>query len=139
MQPDPPTGMIVSMPAPHWLGRFNRQVTNRVTRPFARWLPGFGVVMHEGRRSGRRYRTPVNVFRRPGGFAIALTYGAGAEWVRNVLAAGHADIATRGRSVSVVEPRVIHDAQRSLVPRPIRPILKALHVDSFLVADEETD
>jgi hypothetical protein len=45
------------------VARFNPRVTNRITRPLARWLPGFGVVEHAGRRSGRRYRTPVNVFR----------------------------------------------------------------------------
>jgi hypothetical protein len=42
---------------------FNSRVTNRVTRPLVCWLPGFGVVEHAGRRLGRRYRTPVNVFR----------------------------------------------------------------------------
>ena len=26
------------------VARFNHRVTNRVTRPLARWLPGFGVV-----------------------------------------------------------------------------------------------
>jgi hypothetical protein len=36
---------------------FNRQVTNRVTGPFAHRLPGFGVVVHVGRKSGREYRT----------------------------------------------------------------------------------
>ena len=41
----------------------------------ARWLPGFGVVEHAGRRSGRRYRTPVNVFRPGASYVIALTYG----------------------------------------------------------------
>jgi deazaflavin-dependent oxidoreductase (nitroreductase family) len=127
------------MPAPPWLGRFNRVATNRVTRPAAGRLPGFGVVIHEGRKSGRRYRTPVNVFRRPGGVVIALTYGTGAEWVRNVVAAGRAEIVTRGRSRRVVNPRIVSDAGRSLVPAPVRPILGALRVDAFLVADLEPD
>jgi len=33
---------------------------NRVTRHIAPWMPGLGVVIHRGRRSGRRYETPVN-------------------------------------------------------------------------------
>ena len=71
------------MPAPRWLAEFNRSVTNRISRPLARRLPGFGVVVHTGRKSGREYRTPVNVFPRDGGYVIALTYGRNGEWVRN--------------------------------------------------------
>jgi deazaflavin-dependent oxidoreductase (nitroreductase family) len=74
---------------------FNRHVTNRITRPLARWLPGFGVVEHIGRRSGRRYRTPVNVFRPGASYVIALTYGVESEWVQNVLAAEGCDLVTR--------------------------------------------
>jgi deazaflavin-dependent oxidoreductase (nitroreductase family) len=69
---------------------FNRHVTNRITRPLARSLPGFGVVEHAGRRSGRQYRTPVNVFRAGPSYVIALTYGVESDWVQNVLAAGAA-------------------------------------------------
>jgi len=45
------------------LAAFNLAVTNRITGRFAGWLPGFGIVTHLGRKSGRVYRTPVNVFR----------------------------------------------------------------------------
>ena len=76
------------MPLPRAVARFNRHVTNRILGPFAYVLPLFGVVVHRGRRSRRLYRTPVNVFRRPGGVVIALTYGPESDWVRNVLAAG---------------------------------------------------
>ena len=37
-------------------------------------MPGFGVVVHRGRRSGREFHTPVNVFPRHDGVRIALTY-----------------------------------------------------------------
>jgi hypothetical protein len=69
----------------------NRRITNRVTGPLAPRLPGFGVIVHAGRTSGRMYRTPVNVFRVPGGYLVALTYGTNSEWVRNVVAAGGCD------------------------------------------------
>ncbi|HWO39809.1 MAG TPA: hypothetical protein VNO32_64390, partial [Candidatus Acidoferrum sp.] len=46
---------------------FHRAITNRIARPFASRLPGFGVVTNAGRNSGKLYRTPVNVFREPGG------------------------------------------------------------------------
>ena len=47
------------MPLPPGLARFNRSVTNHVTRPLIAHLPYGAVVVHRGRRSGREYRTPV--------------------------------------------------------------------------------
>src|SRR6266851_5514108 len=77
-----------------WVAAFNLAVTNRITSRFAARLPGFGVLTHVGRKSGRVYRTPVNVFRAPEGFLIALTYGRESEWVQNVLAAGNCQLET---------------------------------------------
>jgi deazaflavin-dependent oxidoreductase (nitroreductase family) len=122
------------MPLPASVARFNRAVTNRVTRLVAPWLPGFGVVVHLGRRSGRRYETPVNVFLRPGGYVVALTYGQG-DWVRNVLAAGSARLRTRGRMHSVANPRVIVDRSRAAVPPPVRWLLGRMGVTEFLFLD----
>lgn len=126
------------MPLPRGLARFNRVVTNRVLGLGARRLPGFGIVTHEGRRSGRRYRTPVGVFRRPDQIAVALTYGPEADWVQNVLAAGHAEIVMRGRTYRLVHPRLVEDAERTLASPPVRPFLGALNVEAFLVADITT-
>src|ERR1700738_179597 len=78
-----------------WVAAFNLAVTNRITSRFANRLPGFGILTHVGRKSGRLYRTPVNVFRAPDGFLIALTYGRDSEWVRNVLSAGGCQLETR--------------------------------------------
>jgi F420H(2)-dependent quinone reductase len=75
-----------------WVAAFNLAVTNRITSRFAARLGGFGILTHVGRKSGRVYRTPVNVFREPEGFLIALTYGRESEWVRNVVAAGAASL-----------------------------------------------
>jgi deazaflavin-dependent oxidoreductase (nitroreductase family) len=121
------------MPLPKRLARFNRHVTNRVLGPVARLLPGFAVVLHTGRRSGRVYRTPVNLFRDGDRYVIALTYGSDSQWVRNVLAAGAVDIETRGRRLHLVAPEVVRDAQRSLVPEPIRPILSLARVSEFML------
>jgi deazaflavin-dependent oxidoreductase (nitroreductase family) len=121
------------MPLPKRLARFNRLVTNRVLGPFARQLPGFAIVSHVGRRSGRAYRTPVNLFRSNDGYVIALTYGSDSQWVRNVLAAGAVAIETRGQRIHLVEPEIVHDAQRSLVPSPVRPMLRLANVTDFMV------
>jgi deazaflavin-dependent oxidoreductase (nitroreductase family) len=121
------------MPLPRRLAKFNHVVTNRVLGPLARYLPGFAIVSHVGRRSGHTYRTPVNIFRRGDGYVIALTYGADNEWVRNVLAAGGADIETRGRRLHVVDPEVVRDPARSLVPKPVRVPLRLANVDEFVL------
>src|SRR4051794_5739534 len=121
------------MPLPRRLAKFNRVVTNRVVGPLARYLPGFAVVSHVGRRSGRTYRTPVNLFRRGDDYVIALTYGAGSQWVRNVLAAGGADIETRGRRLHLVDPKVVRDPARSFVPELVRIPLRLANVEEFML------
>ena len=123
------------MPLPRRLARFNRVATNRVVGPFARYLPGFALVSHVGRRSGRTYRTPVNFYRRGDGYVIALIYGADSQWVRNVLAAGFADVETRGRRLHLVGPEVIRDPTRSLVPRAVRAPLRLVNVDEFMLLE----
>jgi deazaflavin-dependent oxidoreductase (nitroreductase family) len=124
------------MPLSRSIAEFNKKFSNRVTGPFAGFLPGFGIVTHRGRKSGRSYSNPVNVFRTDGGWVFALTYGQG-DWVKNVLAANGAELHTRGHDHHVVRPRVVVDPSRAAVPRPVRSILGALHVDEFLYVDEE--
>jgi deazaflavin-dependent oxidoreductase (nitroreductase family) len=120
------------MPIPSRVRRWNKVGLNRATRHIAPWLPGFGVVVHRGRRSGRSYQTPVNVFHTPDGYVFALTYGADTDWVRNVLAAGGCELRTRGRTVELDSPRLYHDESRRGI-RPVeRQILRLLHVADFL-------
>jgi deazaflavin-dependent oxidoreductase (nitroreductase family) len=114
------------------IARVNRRFTNHLTRPFATRLPGFGVVIHTGRRSGREYRTPVNVFSAPGGYVLAPTYGAESDWVRNVLAAGGCELVTRGRRVRLTARELFHDERRASVPWLVRPMLRLLGVADFL-------
>ncbi|HEY7360156.1 MAG TPA: nitroreductase family deazaflavin-dependent oxidoreductase [Streptosporangiaceae bacterium] len=120
------------MPIPRRVGQLNKVGLNRLTRHIAPWLPGFGVVVHRGRRSGRRYRTPVNVFPAGDGYLIALTYGPDTDWVKNVMAAGGCELETRGRTVRLVSPRVYHDETRRGI-RPVeRRILRAIGVADFM-------
>ena len=69
-------------------------------------MPGFGVVVHQGRRSGRLYQAPVNVFATEDGYVLALTYGPGTDWVKNVLVAGGCELRTRGRAIRLASPRL---------------------------------
>jgi deazaflavin-dependent oxidoreductase (nitroreductase family) len=120
------------MAIPKSVARFNAHVTNRVSRPLAGRLPGFAVVTHVGRRSGRTYQTPVNMFRDGERYVIALTYGADTQWVKNVMAAGGCDVRTNGITVRLCEPRIFRDPERRLVPGPVRVALRILDVSEFM-------
>ncbi|HEY9378062.1 MAG TPA: nitroreductase family deazaflavin-dependent oxidoreductase [Jiangellaceae bacterium] len=126
------------MVIPKQVAKFNRVVTNRVSSLVAGWLPGFGIVEHTGRRSGRTYRTPVNVFRTPGGYVIALTYGSNTDWVKNVLAAGGCSLTVRGEQVRLGDPRIVTHEERRPVPAVVRPMLGLLGVTEFLFLNRES-
>ena len=115
-----------------WVAAFNLAVTNRITSRFAARLPGFGIVTHVGRKSGKVYRTPINVFRTPEGFLIALTYGRESEWVRNVVAAGACQLETRGVRYQLSAPIVVHDPARGRFPIPVRIVLGLIGANDFM-------
>ena len=60
-------------------------------KPIARFLPGTGTIEHRGRTSGKPYKTIVTAYRKGNVLAIALGHGK-TDWVKNVLAAGQADL-----------------------------------------------
>ena len=125
-------GIVLMRFRKRWLAAFNLAVTNRISSRFAPRLPGFGIVTHVGRKSGRVYRTPVNVFRAPNGFLIALTYGRESEWVRNVLAAGGCELETRGVRYQLSAPTIMHDPTRGRFPLPVRVILGFVGANDFM-------
>jgi deazaflavin-dependent oxidoreductase (nitroreductase family) len=126
------------MPIPKVVGRWNKAGLNRLIRHIAPWMPGLGVVIHRGRRSGRRYETPVEVFPAADGYVLALTYGPDTDWVKNVLAAGGCELRTRGRIIRLGSPRLFHDENRSSI-RPLeRQVLRALRVTDFLSLSSTT-
>ena len=114
------------------LAAFHRAVTNRLARPFAARLPGFGIVTNVGRRSGKLYRTPVNVFRMPDGFRIALSYGRDSGWLRNVLASRSCRLETRGVWYQLSAPVIFHDPSRRRFPLIVRIVLGLIDANDFL-------
>jgi deazaflavin-dependent oxidoreductase (nitroreductase family) len=103
--------------------RFRRVATryvNPVTRRVARRLPTFGVLTHRGRKTGRPYRTPINVFRRGEEYYFFLTYGSDVQWVKNVIAAGSCSLETRGRVVQLVDPELVTDPELRPAPTVVR-------------------
>lgn len=115
-----------------WMRPFTTRFVNPVTRLVAGRLPWFAIVHQVGRHTGQRHDTPMNIFRHDGAWVFALTYGSRVDWVRNVLAAGKCTITTRGRRVRLVDPELIVDPRRRLVPQPVRAILALLRVTEFL-------
>lgn len=111
---------------------FHRVVTNRITVRFAGSLPGFAIVRHRGRKSGTLHETPVNVFREPDGFLIALTYGRKSGWVKNIVAAGGCQLETRGVRYQLSAPVVVHDPSRRSFPFIVRVILGLLGANDYL-------
>jgi deazaflavin-dependent oxidoreductase (nitroreductase family) len=121
------------MPFPRVMARFNKRVTNRIQGKYAHLMPGYGMVEHTGRKSGRSYRVPVNVFATQGGFVIVLFYGRDSDWVRNVLAAGGGQMVHRGKRYVLANPQIVSGAEgRKLVPRPIRLVMRLARVDAVL-------
>jgi deazaflavin-dependent oxidoreductase (nitroreductase family) len=132
------TGILLMRFRKRWLAKINIAVTNRITSLFAGWLPGFGIVTHLGRKSGKVYRTPVNVFRVPTGFIVALTYSSQSEWVKNVLAAGSGELQTVGRKYRLVAPKVVRDPTRQRFPIPVRLILTLVGADEYMELSRST-
>ena len=124
------------MPAPRWVAKANKTSLNRVTKYIAPWAPGWAVVIHRGRKSGRTFRTPLWAFRRHNGFVIALTYGPGTDWVKNVLAEGGCELETRRHHYQLGAPVVFRDDDATDMPAFIRFMLRrVLKAPEFLRLD----
>jgi deazaflavin-dependent oxidoreductase (nitroreductase family) len=126
------SGVLMMRFRKRWLAKTNIAFTNRITSLFAGWLPGFGILTHVGRKSGKVYRTPVNVYRAPNGFVIALTYSSQSEWVKNVLAAGGCELQTRGKKYQLSAPEVVSDPTRGRFPLPVRIVLRIVGADEYV-------
>jgi len=126
------SGVLLMRFRKRWLAKINIVFTNRITSLFAGWFPGFGILTHVGRKSGKVYRTPVNVFQASNGFIIALTYSSQSEWVKNVLAAGGCELRTRGKRYQLSAPHVVHDPTRRRFPIPVRVALRIVGADEYM-------
>jgi deazaflavin-dependent oxidoreductase (nitroreductase family) len=68
------------------------------------------IIRHRGRTSGTAYETPVGVVVDGEDFLVALPYGARAQWLRNVLAAGSATLVHEGATIAVDRPELVQMA-----------------------------
>ncbi|MBV9089232.1 MAG: nitroreductase family deazaflavin-dependent oxidoreductase [Mycobacteriaceae bacterium] len=88
------------------LERLQIKYMNPVMLRVARYLPSMAVVKHRGRTSGKDYQTVVSAYRKGNLMAVLLMHGK-TNWVKNVLAAGEADVQRLGRDVHISNPRVL--------------------------------
>ena len=96
----------VPMKVPVWAENFQIKYLNPIISPIAKYLPGMAVISHRGRTSGTAYETVVAPYRNGGPGGILRIHGK-TNWVKNILAAGEADIRLRGKDVHLVNPRVL--------------------------------
>ena len=91
-------------------------------RPLAgrRFFTIWAEIRYRGRRSGREYTLPIAIAATPDSFVIPMPF-VGAQWVRNVLAAGECQIRWNGRDWSATNPEIIDATEGAkvfgLVPR----------------------
>jgi deazaflavin-dependent oxidoreductase (nitroreductase family) len=114
------------------LAVLNRKFSNRLVGGVLTRLPGFGVVVHRGRKSGKQYRTPVKLLRTGDRYVISLPYGPNSDWVKNVLAADGCDLETRTSRIHLQAPRLFVDPQQKDLPPLIRPLLRRLKAFDFI-------
>jgi deazaflavin-dependent oxidoreductase (nitroreductase family) len=116
----------------------SRALNKRIGNPAMMRLAGrryffAGVIRHKGRCSGREYATPIWAVPTTEGIVISLPFGEGADWLRNVLAAGRATIETRGETWAVAEPEVIdRETAWPSLPRRARLLFGLAGIERYL-------
>ena len=96
----------VPMKFPPWFERLQIKYMNPIAVPIARFMPGITVIKHRGRTSGKQYETAISAYRKGNTVAIMLAHGK-TNWVKNILAAGEADLRLGRRDVHLVNPRIV--------------------------------
>jgi deazaflavin-dependent oxidoreductase (nitroreductase family) len=130
------------MARPYVLTRPLRLVNaaGRVALRFGLAPPGAYLLSVRGRRSGRRYTTPVALIEEPGRRYLVAPYGE-VGWVRNARAAGEVELRRGGRHerlrIHEVEPAEAGPVLRTYARknRIVRPYFDARHdgpVEAFV-------
>lgn len=102
-----------------WPGRYQRLIrtSNKyLLNPLMLRLAGkpywyASTVQHIGRRSGKRFSTPVVADRVGGEVFIPLPYGSDVDWLRNVMASGEATLVHKGETLHLAAPELIDSAR----------------------------
>ncbi len=98
---------LVPNPRTRFIRPFTTHILNPFTRLFVHRLPGFAIL-------------------------FALTYGSDVQWVKNILAAGEADLRIGDKTIHLTDPEVFVDPKRRLMPPHVRFMLGVMRVSEFL-------
>jgi deazaflavin-dependent oxidoreductase (nitroreductase family) len=91
------------------------------------------VIRHQGRRTGRTYQTPVWAVPTEDGFAIAVVYGSGTDWLKNVVASGAAAIVHHDATYPVDRPELVPmERARAYFPATLQRTHRLIRVDRCL-------
>jgi hypothetical protein len=90
------------MALPTWLARFNRRYTNQIALKRGSWP----VLVHEGRNTGKTYRTPLEAYPTGDGYMFTVNYDK-SDWPRNVMAAGSATLHVDGQDIDLTDPVLV--------------------------------
>jgi len=111
------------------------KVLNPVLGTVAAWglIPIWGIVEHTGRKTGRRFATPIALARTSDGFIVPLPWGDRTDWCRNLVAAHGGVIRWRGAEHIVRDPQFIDRAAAApAFPRIARQALGAFKIERFV-------
>jgi deazaflavin-dependent oxidoreductase (nitroreductase family) len=128
-------GGMAGEPAPRKKPPGAAKFFNPIARQVAgrRWFPPWAQLRHRGRRTGRQYVTPVAVLATPDSFVIGLPWGAGTDWVRNVLAAQGCTLRWKGTDFAVTSPQVVDESVAlAAANRFQRAVITRAHFPAFL-------
>ena len=121
------------MPISNSLRYLNKKFTNKIIGCWAgkKGSP-FSLVLYSGRKSGKKFQTPVIAVKQDSKFLFALTYGVKVDWYRNILANGCAGIKHQGKEYKLEKPILLAaETGRKLFPQPLRFFLILLKVTHF--------
>jgi deazaflavin-dependent oxidoreductase (nitroreductase family) len=117
------TSTCITVPIPLSATPYVRRYAN----PVLIHLAGFGWfadLEHVGRRTGLVRHTPLLAFRDGDVVTVALTYGPGVQWLKNIRAAGGARMRLGGALLELGPPRVLGaDEGIARMPQPVRFVL----------------
>ena len=121
------------MPVPN----FMRHINKRLLNPREVEAGKRPVLTHVGRSTGTIHRTPLDAHPVDGGYLFVIMYGARvSDWVKNVLAAGSAEVTVDGVTTALTRPRiVIGEAAWRQLPDGVSRPPRFLRVDEVLRMD----
>lgn len=134
-------GLVVTMRTKNKRGlKVIRELGRRFGRPMELRTAGepgasAAVIRHVGRRSGAPYSTPIGVYPMGDDFLVYLPYGPDVDWLRNIRAAGSAELRVEGHTC-LVTPRIVEPAEAlPHVSAKDRRVARLFGVTDFLVLE----